>query len=196
MSQMKSDYRQLVDGNDELSKGGRIERLKLLMSCENEDGFYCPHLCHEYYQEARLCWFCGAFVATIIMVQLSFEELIRSHYRVGCGTNGRLSTEKKVDDAGFYELINETESDGYITEQEAKSLNQLRKDLRNPYVHVKDTSLDTSGKPDMSKPNFLIQSLKITAPELIGFDVVKEAEAAIRLLVILLPRISNRTGGL
>lgn len=186
----------LVSEGDERSYKDRFERLKFLLSIEDKEPFPVPALVSEYYEEARLCWYVGAFVATIIMVQLSFEELLRSHYRVAKGVGGKLNYSKKVDQVSFSELIDEAQNDNWISREEAKLLNNLRKNIRNPYVHAKDIKINNDGKSDLMGPNFLIQYLKIKAPEVIGCDVENEAREAIQLLVALLPRISRRCGGL
>ena len=130
------------------------------------------------------------------MVQLAFEELLKSHYRVVKGIGGKLNSGKKVEAAGFFEFITEAEDDGYISHDEAKSLHYLRKNIRNPFVHVNDIQITGNGKTNLEKPSFFSQHLKISAPELLGTDVEDEAKEAIQLLITLLPEISGRWGGL
>ncbi len=192
----ESEIRQLIHEGDERSYSGRLERLRFLLSIEDQNPFPAPALAVEYYEEARLCWYVGAFVATIVMAQLSFEELLRSHFRVAKGVDGKLNCGKKVDHASFSDLIDEAKNDKWISEEEAKLLHDLRKNVRNPYVHVKDIKVNDDGEPNLKGPNFLIQYLKIKAPELVGSDVGSEAKEAIQLLVTLLPEISRRYGGL
>jgi hypothetical protein len=187
---------QLIHDGDKRSYSGRLERLKFLLSIESQNEYPASALAHEYFEEGRLCWYAGAFVATIVMVQLSFEELLRSHYRVAKGIGGKLSSGKEVNNAGFYELINEAENDGYISRQEAESLHGLRKNIRNPFVHVKDIEVNANGKQTFRKPNFFTQTLKIAARVVLGSDVVDEAKGAVQLLVTLFPEISSRYGGL
>jgi len=196
--QNAKDIEQLMHGGDTRSYNGRLERLKFLLSIgdQNENSFPAPALAYEYYEEARLCWYVGAFVATMVMVQISFEELLRSHYRVAKGVGGKLSNEKKVDDAGFNDLINEAKEEGYISIQEAESLHNLRKNIRNSFVHVKDVKLSASENTDLKTPNFFTQTLKIQAPDVLGNNVVDEAKEAIKLLAIAFPDISKRHGGL
>jgi hypothetical protein len=191
-----SEIRNLLLESDERSYNGRFERLRFLLSIEDQEPFPVPALVYEYYEEARLCWYMGAFVATIVMVQLSFEELLRSHYRMAKGIGGKLNCGKKVDQANFSDLIDEAYNDNSISEEEAKLLHNLRKNIRNPYVHVKDIKVNSGGKPDRKRPNFFTQYLKIKAPEVIGCDVENEAKEVIQLLVTLLPKISSRFGGL
>lgn len=196
--QNAKDIEQLMHDGDTRSYNGRLERLKFLLSIgdQNEHSFPAPALAYEYYEEARLCWYVGAFVATMVMVQISFEELLRSHYRVAKGVGEKLSNEKKVDDAGFNDLINEAKEEGYISIQEAESLHNLRKNIRNSFVHVKDVKLSASENTDLKTPNFFTQTLKIQAPDVLGNNVIDEAKEAIKLLAIAFPDISKRHGGL
>ena len=198
---MKSTFneekvRELMHEGDKCSYSGRFERLKFLIGLDKQFDFPAPALAIEYYEEARLCWYVGAFVATIIMTQLAFEELLRSHFRVVKGVSGKLNCGKKVDNAAFFDLIEEAKIDKWISEEEADLLHNLRKNVRNPYVHVKDFIIDKNGKPNLEKPNFFIQYLKIKASELIGSHVEEEAKKAIKLLVTLFPSISIRYEGL
>ncbi|MCD6513196.1 MAG: hypothetical protein J7K61_06315 [Thermoplasmata archaeon] len=195
--QWKDDeIKNLILKGDERSYNGRFERLKSLLSIQDQRPFHVPALVDEYYEEARLCWYAGAFVATIVMVQLSFEELLRSHYRVAKGVGGKLNCGKKIDRASFSDLIDEAYNDGWISEEEAKLLHNLRKNIRNPYVHVKDIKVDSDGKPDLKRPNFFTQYLKIKGPEAVRSDAENEAKKAIQLLVTLLPKMSSHFGGL
>lgn len=188
----ESEIKQLICEGDKRSYNGRLDRLKWLITIEHQEAFPAPALAFEYYEEAILCWYVGAFVSTIIMVQLAFEELLRTQYRVAKGIGGKLSCGKKVDNAGFFNLINEAKKEGWISNYEAKSLNNLRKKIRNPFVHVNDTKIKNNGKTDLKKPSFITQYLKIAAPNLIGSDVEEEAKEAIGLLVTLFPEISRR----
>lgn len=190
------EIRRLIVEGDERSYNGRLERLKFLLSIEGQETFPIPALVLEYYEEARLCWYMGAFIATIIVALLSFEELLRSHYRVAKGIGGKLNCGKKVDQASFFDLIDEAQSDNWISEEEANSLHNLRRNIRNPYVHTGDVKINSNGEPDLRRLNFLTQYLKIKAPEVMGSDVENEAKEAIQLTVILLPKISRRYGGL
>jgi len=192
----KSEIQKLIREGDNRSYSGRFERLRFLLSIENQSSFPTPALAFEYYEEARLCWYVGSFVAAIAMAQLAFEELLRSHHRVVKGVNGRLSCSTKVDQASFSNLIDEAINSNWISEEEANLLHNLRKNLRNPYVHTKDIKVNNKGKPDLKRSNFSVEYLKIKAPEVIGSDVENEAKEAIQLLITLFPEMSSRCGGL
>ena len=187
--------KRLIHDGDERSYKGRFERLKYLLSINSLDEFPAPALAWEYYEEARLCWYSGAFVATIIMAQLAFEELIRSTYRVAKGVRGKLANNKKVDKASFSDLIWEAEQDKIITKKEAENLNKLRK-LRNPFVHTKDLRIEGENKITLGPVDFFYQHLKIVASHLIGQSAENEAKFAIKLLCNSFPKISYRLGGI
>jgi len=193
-TQKDDEIKKLILESNKRSYNGDLSRLKFLLSIGDEGLFPVPALVSEYYEEARLCWYRGAFVATIIMVQLAFEELFRAHYRAANGVGGTLNNGKKVDQASFFDLIVEAQNDRWISKKEAELLHSLRKNIRNPYVHVKDVK--GNGKSDLHEANFVTQYLKIRTPELIGHDVKDDAKEAIRLLIVLLPKISYRTLGL
>ena len=177
---------------DERAHNGRVERLRVLLTEGDLRVTPISGLAYEYYEEARLCWFNGAFVASIVMSQLAFEEMLRSHYRVARGVGGKLRETLRVDDAGFDDLIYQAKVDGWISSEEAASLDKIRKDYRNPFVHPHDVPKQNKS----NKPNFLKQRLKMVAPELIGRGAGDEAQETIVLLVTLLPRISRRLYGL
>lgn len=195
MKQLDSDLKQLILNNDKHSYRGRLGRLKFLLSIEYQKPFPLSMLAHEYYEEMRLCWYVGSFIATIIMAQLSFEEQFRSHYRVAKGVGGKLNSGKKVDSANFYDLIKQAKNDYWISEKEAMKLHKLRKNIRNPYVHTRDVKLNDKRKLDFNGHNFIKQYFKIRAPGLAGDDVEVEAKKTVQLAVTLLPEISLRHGG-
>ncbi|HET9057296.1 MAG TPA: hypothetical protein VFN30_10680 [Chitinophagaceae bacterium] len=180
----------IAEANDR-ALSGRLNRLRFLLSNEDDDVKPFSALAFEYYEEARLCWYVGAFVATIVMSQLALEETLRSYFRAANGVKGKLSSGKLVDSAGFADLINESLSLNIISKHEYKQLDKLRCKIRNPYVHPKDISLPKNE----SKSDFFRQHTKITAPELIGESVEDEASEAISILSNLLPEISSRIFG-
>ncbi len=177
----------MISEMDEQATAGRLERLRFLL--ENGDTESAPFagLAYEYSEEARLCWYVGALVATIVMTQLCFEETLRAYFRMALGVRGTFSNGKPVDSAGFADLIEEACTSGLISDTEKSDLTSLRH-TRNPYVHPRDT--DT--RHDPPRPDFFVQHLKIVAPDLVGQSVEDEAQRAILLLVQSLPRISRR----
>lgn len=177
------DLKAQVVEADERARVGRIARLGWLQSGTSLQSYPVPALAHEYFEEARLCWYVGAFISTILMVQLAFEELLRSHYRVVRGVGGKLDSGKRVDSAGFAELIKQGSRDTFLSTAEAGDLSALRR-CRNPYVHTRDVE----GKG----PSFFDLTVRISAPELAGVGVEDEARKAIKLLTTLFPTLCLR----
>jgi hypothetical protein len=157
-----------------------------------------PALAYEYYQEARLCWYVGVFVATIVTCQMCLEEWFRSHYRVVGGVRGHLrltgrGTKKqrrvRVDDARFAELVQEASADGILTPIEAEALDRMRVELRNRYMHVEDVKRQVAASDGR---DFFTQHLRIVAPQLVGEGVQHQARQAIALTVRLISSLSAR----
>ncbi len=188
----------LMQDADKRAHSGRLERLKFLLSEEDPTPAPVDALAYEYYEEARLCWYAGAFVAAIVMSQLALEETLRSYYRAAKGVGGALdkvlkyNKPVKVDNASFADLIRQAEADGWLNSEEANTLNQIRKEFRNPYVHTHD--LDANGK--LTKRNTFTQYLKIHAPQLFGISVEDEARESIKTLVKAFTCISRRAWGI
>lgn len=188
MNNTDEELRMMIVEANKRAMNGRIERLRYMLSIEDNTSGYFSGLAYEYYQEARHCWYVGAFVATIVMSQLALEEMLRSYYRMELGIGGKLDNGKKVDSVGFFDLLNQAKQDDLISAEEVQSLNELRKEYRNPFVHPKDID-----KRKEAKSDFFKQQLKIVMPDLIGKDVVEEARNSIRTLVTIFPSVSRRT---
>jgi hypothetical protein len=180
---MSDDLDGQVAEADQRARHGRIERLKILQNDLPHEEFPVPALALAYYEEARLCWYMGAFVATVLMVQLAFEELLRSYYRVVRGVGGKLSSGVLVDRAGFGDLIKEARPDDFLTDSEARDLDSL-KNCRNLYVHTKDEK--------QGRPSFFDQLAKIAVPELVGIGAEDEARVAVKLLITFFPTLCMR----
>lgn len=175
----EADLLAMMKAGEARAQAGKLRRLRLLHRTTPRRMF-SPILGTEYFKEARLCWYSGAFVACILMVQLAFEELLRDHYRVALGVGGILKKGVAVEAATFSALIDRAEVDGLVTGKEARRLHRLRK-RRNPFVHSKD----------IGYPSWFDQAAKFvqrTAEP----RVVREAEAAIRLLNATFPAVCDR----
>ncbi|MFY3741493.1 MAG: hypothetical protein HMLIMOIP_001949 [Candidatus Nitrosomirales archaeon] len=186
------EIKKMVEETDRDEFEDRSKRLKFLISVEGKWLMTAPALATAYYDEAKLCWYSGALVATIIMARLSLEELIRSHYR-NVGLSKKLKSGKNVDVVGFSELIDETLSDRYISEEEATKLREIR-NYSEPYIHTKSIRFKEARRDKSS--NFLTQSDKIYAPDPLQMDVEDEAGSALQIMISLFQGICNRTGGL
>ncbi len=199
---LDSKLEQLIKAANDSAQKGRLDRFRLLMVTEDVDLTPMDGLAYEYYQEARLCWYMGAFVATIVMSQLTFEQMLRAHYRVANGVGGTLDRGKKVDNATFADLIDQAVDDAWVDQQEAEALHRLRRDIRNPYVHTHDSQKrnESSDLIDQAvadyRKDFFYQHLKFVAPQLIGVGVEDEARETITLLVRLFPKISRGFWGM
>jgi hypothetical protein len=158
------------------------------LSVEDSNIAPVPALANDYYQEARLCWYNGAFVASIIMSQLCLEETLRAYYRAANGVDGYLNGEKKVNKAGFKDLIEQASIDRLLNQDEVKACNKIRKEYRNPYVHVHDVHQDDGN----IRPNFLNLHMEMNYPRLNGLRVENKAKETINILVTLFRKISRR----
>ena len=180
--------RMIKDGNDR-AHAGRLERLRLLLSIESQESYPVNSLAWEYYQEARLCWYVGAFIATIVVSCIAIEELIRAKYRLIKGVGGRLDSGKKVDDVGLADLTQQATKDDLLTSKEARIIHKLRKEIRNPWVHPHDFDTQfVDSQKAMRKPNWLTQDIKLKYSVL----VENEARRAIEVASNVFPRISRR----
>ncbi len=176
-----NEIKEMIKNSDIKEFEGRLQRIKYLISIHKDIYLPYPSLCEEYYEEAKLCWYNGAFVASILMVQLTFEELFRSYFRMSYGVNGelRLYKEKiKVDNASFNVLIEEAYLCGWIKDNGRNELHRLRR-IRNPYVHTKDIGPKTRKK----KIDFLTLFTKVYGSELIEGSAEGDAKFAITLLI-------------
>ena len=183
------EIKEMIKNSDIKEFEGRFQRLKYLISIHKDIYLPYPSLCEEYNEEAKLCWYNGAFVASILMVQLTFEELFRSYFRMIYGVNGELRFYKekiKVDNASFYALIEEACLCGWINNNERDELHGLRK-IRNPYVHTKDITSKTRKKID-----FFNLFTKTHASELIEGSAEEDAKFAVTLLIKSYPDIALR----
>lgn len=192
MDALDKDLEKLIEDADKRSFGGRLERLRFLNLHEDQDPAPFDALALAYYQEARLCWVVGAFVATIVMCQLTLEEVLRSHYRSSKGVGGDLNKNKKVDRAGFADLIQQAKVDRWITKEEAALLHKLRKEYRNPFVHPADISIVSNS----TKTDFFRQRSKMMFSELVEESAEEEARECMIIITSLLPKISRRLFGL
>ena len=189
-----SELRDMILEQDKRIFDGRLDRLRYLMSITpNNEVTPFPSLVLAYYEEARLCWYHGAYVAAIVMTQMAFEELIRSHYR-SIGVKKLPLTGKPPDDANFVQLIKQAEQDGYLRENEVREIDKIRKDYRNRYVHVKDAKI-INGKQDLKSSNWITVGMKAHGHNPLGADASDEAKETMRILISVLPDICRRNGG-
>lgn len=132
---------EMIKEKDQKELNEKSKRLKLLISNTTDEYIPIPSLAFQYFEEARLCYYSGAFIATIFMVHLAFEELLRNHYRVIREMKEKLISKKgrqlSVDKVSFSELIDNAKKECYVSKDDAKKLHKLRK-IRNSLQHTKD----------------------------------------------------------
>jgi len=184
----KESARKLIRESDEIENRERVWRLMRMLSAQRSDWLVCGGMIQElYFQEARLCWVSGAYVSTIIMTQLAFEEMLRSMFRRLRAPKGVLRRGLRVDRASFFDLIRRAKAEGWISETEAETLNRIREQFRNPYVHIK-------GERQIGRRQSGLTPLeaKFLAPSVQGGSVIAEAQEAIQTLVTFFPVMSTR----
>jgi hypothetical protein len=169
---------------DARARGGKKKRLELLAEAPPTYEFPAPQLARRYYEESRLCFYSGAYVATIIMAQLAFEELLRTYYRAVEG-EGCLPDGSKISECGFADLIIRARREKLASTRDTRRLEKLRM-MRNPYVH----SREEGRKSDQTR-----QTLKITFPEYVGVSTEDEARKAVTTLIDVFPRLSHKIWG-
>lgn len=112
---------------------------------------------------------------------------------------GELNDCVGVDQASFFQQIRQAEIDGLISSIQAKALHRVRKSLRNPYVHTKDSE-KTGGKFRRQlgferKSDFFAQTIKVHAPGFETGSVVGEAQEALKILLKYVPRVGSQAHG-
>lgn len=77
----KDTLRNIMSESDKKSFQGRLNRLIFLLENLAEDYVPFPAIVLEYFEETKLCFYQGAFVASILMASATYEELLRQIYR-------------------------------------------------------------------------------------------------------------------
>lgn len=123
--------------HDERSLGERLQRLRFLLSFWGGEGnLFVSSPAFWFFEEARLCFLNGAFAATIVMAQMCAAELLQYVFRsegideLAVAEGKTVPTHK----AGFKQLIWVAREYGFLSDGDAKELEELR-EMRNPYVH-------------------------------------------------------------
>lgn len=107
----------------------RTNRLHFLAKLSTKEEYWAlPFVVMQYFEDTKLCFINGAFTATIVMCQMTAEELIKNVYRMA----GR---HKLVKHGTFAKLLSSAYNDKLLSDEEYKKLEKLRK-VRNPYVHT------------------------------------------------------------
>ena len=136
---------------------------------------------YEYFFEATRCWLDGQFIATIVMMQMAFEEGLRQVYR-GFPSLDDEKILQKINKISFFELIEVAKKDEYITKWEAARLHTLR-EMRNPFVHVKRNNREKWRASGTSEVSIMLKISELYQEEMGMIDestLEKEAKKALK----------------
>jgi hypothetical protein len=127
------DFYDYLKNQDELSINDRAKRLKFLVETFGEPKYLAiPEMTYYYLDEARLCYLNGNYVACVLIVQASIEDILRYLHLFSYDERIRKSAKK----ANFNYLIEKSLEYGLIKQKEAECMHKTRR-IRNPYVHTK-----------------------------------------------------------
>ena len=163
---------------------GRLNRLRFLLENLGEDYVPFPKIVLEYFEETKLCFYQGAFVASILMASATFEELFRQIYR-------DKSEMKKAKSRGLADLVNRALEDSLISPYEAKELTELRR-MRNKFTHIK---IGFQRIDFNEKRTFLDFLLLWGKPYKETLPIEALAQDTIKIFARLLPELCNRFWG-
>ena len=174
----------LVREADMKSFEGRLNRLEFLLENLGEGYAPFPAIVLQYFEETKLCFYQGAFVASILMVSATFEELLRQIYRDA-------NEMEKARAKGLSDLVENAIDDNLISPEEAEEITNLRK-LRNKFTHINIGFGEGSIK---NKQTFLDYMLLWGDPREEKLPIEEFSKDAIRVFARLLPELCNRFWG-
>ena len=169
---------------DKRSFEGRLDRLSFLLENLGEDYVPFPAIVLEYFEETKLCFYEGAFVASILMASATFEELFRQIYRDA-------NEMEKANTTGLANLVSHAVEDGLISLDEAEELTELRR-LRNKFTHIRIGFKSVDFRKKRAFLDFILlwgDRHKETLP------IEALAKDAIKIFARLLPELCNRFWG-
>lgn len=169
---------------DKRSLEGRLDRLLLLRNHLSDEFVPFPHIVLEYFEETKLCFYQGAFVASILMASATFEELFRQIYRDA-------NEMKKANTRGLANLVSYAVEDDLISPAEAEKLTELRR-LRNKFTHIR---IDFKKIDFKKKRTFLDFILLWRHPHKETLPIEALAEDAIKIFSELVPELCHRFWG-
>lgn len=146
-----------------------------------------PFVTWLYLVESRMCYIYGMDVACVLMMMMSFEELFRTLLTIEKYETPSNDNKPPSDYTKFVELLHIAKSRSWVTEDEHKKLDNLRK-IRNKFTHVKKAK--TKGdKPSLDGITRESMIAEIFQPS-VDFDGI--AEESIELIPIIF-NILDRT---
>lgn len=181
-----TDSEKIVKEADKMLFEGRVKRNDFLKSLnvEFEGMLASGMIAQEYFFEAQRCWLEGLFFATIIMIQMTFEEGLKHSFR---GYYDLREDQKNLDfvnSCGFSQIIDLAKKEKYITKKESIQLHQLRK-MRNPLVHIKRNKKKDGDFTKTSEFSIICKISEIYQVEegmILESGAEKEAKKAIRFV--------------
>ena len=169
---MKEVEVSFLEEQDRLSMAYRVERLRYLAKQFGAE----KHLAMggrsaHYFDEARLSYLNGLYVGCVMLTQATIEELLRHFFRLK-------GDDPTADKADFSRLVNRSEEEGFISNQEASEMDALRR-RRNPYMHPKGPTHPSSLHSRVATANFAKDDSALMR---------EDAEAGLTVLFSLLQR--------
>lgn len=131
------EIQQWLIGEDATRIRSRVGRLKFSFrefGSANGLQFFHGTLTQRFFEEARWCFINGQFIACVLLCQCFLESSLRSLLAAG-GQNYGVS-DKWLEDAGFYELMEKARDCGIVSPSQARDCHSVRR-MRVEYVHAR-----------------------------------------------------------
>ena len=127
-----AEYLEWLVAEDEASREARLERLRWLVETFGEPRhllFRGGPISYRAFEEARLCFLNGQFIATTLLSQVVLEHMLAALFH---------SAERDdLKGSGFKRLVDEAVKERIITSEEHAAFDRIRQ-RRNPVVHYRD----------------------------------------------------------
>lgn len=175
----KNNFKDWLEAEDQARFHGRLGRLKFAVEQYGEPRHQLMTggmIGYRAFEEARWCFVNGQFIACVVLTQMVLEHMLAGLFRIA----GR----DDIADAGFRRLLEEAQTESFISSVEFDKFEGLRK-LRNPYSHSRRPLADDSIEMRMLKANAPYEEI-----------VENDASEALQMLFSILQRkpFSFRTG--
>jgi hypothetical protein len=120
-----------LEADDAKSGPYRVRRMQVLLDHLGEGGYILftgGMIPLHAFEEMRLAYLNGLYISCVVVSQIIVEHILSGLFDMANRTD--------IEGVGFQKLLMEALLDGYISQEEFDSLDELRR-LRNPYVHSK-----------------------------------------------------------